>query len=301
MPSHRLNPNPLSGALRLLLSREAHLVLGVITVIAALFCGYDALQTRPSDGTVWLLGRSDLEVVDVISRTEGEPTPLRRGDKILGIGTTFVTSPQNAVRELSSQTPGTTVAYMVRRDGEQKTVYVPLTSTRVELSEYSLNVILAIVYLLIGFGVYIRSAHDRAAGLFFVLCLLFTLYFMTNLTQVSYYLGAIIAQNIGAFARFMLPAVFLNFFLVFPRKKLTLTRHPFLAPLLYVLPLMFYFRFSLDQFLGPEGAKIHAASWLVLGLYYVLGLAGLMHDAGWQAVGWKNLSVGIVALHRAQA
>lgn len=30
-------------------------------------------------------------------------------------------------------------------------------------------------------------------------------------------------------------------------------------------------------------------------------LAGLMHDAGWQAVSWKNLSAGIVALHRARA
>ena len=67
-----------------------------------------------------------------------------------------------------------------------------------------------------------------------------------------------------------------NFFLVFPRKKITLTRHPFLAPLLFVLPLMFYIRFSLDQFLGTEGAKIHPTSWLILGMYYVLGLTGLM-------------------------
>lgn len=30
-------------------------------------------------------------------------------------------------------------------------------------------------------------------------------------------------------------------------------------------------------------------------------LADLIHDAGWRAVGWKNLSGGIVALHRARA
>ena len=30
-------------------------------------------------------------------------------------------------------------------------------------------------------------------------------------------------------------------------------------------------------------------------------LAGLMADAGWRDIGWKNLSAGIVALHRAQA
>ncbi|MBU8871075.1 MAG: SpoIIE family protein phosphatase [Gemmatimonadales bacterium] len=252
-------------------------MLGVLTVIAALFCGFDALKTRPSDGTVWLLGRPELEVLDVVPRSHGDPTPLRRGDKIVGIGNHIVSSPQMAARQLSRQRPGSRVPYLVKRDGQQIKLIVPLTSTRVRISEYALNVALAMVYLLIGFGVYLRSGHDRAVGLFFVLCLLFTLFFVTNLNQVSYYLGAIITQNIGAFARFMLPAVFLNFFLVFPRKKITLTSHPFLAPLLFVLPMMFYFRFSLDQFLGSEGAKIHATSWLILGMYYVLGLAALMH------------------------
>lgn len=277
MPTQRAQPNPLSGVLQLILSRQTHLLLGVVTVLAALFCGYDALKTRPSDGTVWLLGRPELQVLDVIPRPVGDPTPLRRGDKIVGIGNRIVTSPQTAARVLSRHEPDSEVKYLVERNGAQVELAVPLTSTRVRLSEYALNVALAIVYLLIGFAVYVRSAGDRAAGLFFVLCLLFSLYFVTNLNQVSYYLGAIIAQNLGAFARFMLPPVFLNFFLVFPRKKLTLTRHPFLAPLLYILPLMFYLRFTLDQFLGVEGAKIHATSWMVLGLYYVLGLSALMH------------------------
>ena len=125
--------------------------------------------------------------------------------------------------------------------------------------------------------VYSHGTNDRATSLFYILCLLFMLYFMTNLNQVSYYLGAIIAQNIGAFARFLLPAVFLHFFLVFPSNKATMTRHPFLAPLIYVLPLMFYMRFTLDQFIGLEGAKIGHASWMVLGIYYVLGLGALLH------------------------
>jgi len=124
----------------------------------------------------------------------------------------------------------------------------------------------------------VRSAADRAAGLFFVLCLWFGLYFMTNLQQSTYFLGALVTQNMGAFARFMLPAVFLHFFLVFPYKKLRLTRHPFLAPLLYILPLMFYMRFTLDQFIGARGARIDAMIWIVLGIYYLLGLAALLHS-----------------------
>jgi serine phosphatase RsbU (regulator of sigma subunit) len=242
-----------------------------------LFSGYDAIKTRPSDGTVWLLGRPKLEVLDVVSRKTGPPTPLERGDQIVGISNTIVRSPQQAAQTLSHQTPGTTIPYLILRDGRQMLVQVPLTSTRVNIQDYSVNVVLALVYLIIGFAVYMRSGNERPAGLFFLLCLMFALYFMTNLQQASYFLGAIFTQNMGAFARFMLPAVFLHFFLVFPRKKLTLTRHPFLAPLLYIMPLMFYFRFTLDQFIGAEGAKINATSWIILGIYYVFGLSALLH------------------------
>ena len=276
MPLDRQNPNPLTGVYRLLLSRGAHLVLGVVTVCAVVFCGWDATRTRPSDGTVWLLGRADLEVLDILP-VAGLPTPLRTGDQIVGIGRRLVGSPQQAADELRRYEPGDEVQYMVRRGGEQLILQVPLGTTRVDPRDYSVNVVLALVYLVIGFAVYLRSGNERAPSLFFVLCLLFSLYFMTNLQQVSYFLGAIITQNIGAFARFMLPAVFLHFFVVFPRKKLTLTKHPFLAPLLYLLPLMFYLRFTLNQFIGSEGAKIDATSWVVLGLYYVFGLAALLH------------------------
>ncbi len=277
MPSERLHPNPLSGVYRLLTSRGTHLAIGVLTVLAVLFSGYDATRTRPSDGTVWLLGRPKLEVLDLLERQSGEPTPLQRGDQISGIASTIVVSPQQAAKTLSKLSPGDKVSYLIYRDGRQLLVKVPLTSTRVNIRDYSVNVVLALVYLIIGFAVYLRSNNERPAGLFFLLCMLFALYFMTNLQQSSYFLGAIITQNMGAFARFMLPAVFLHFFLVFPRKKVTLTRHPFLAPLLYIMPLMFYIRFTLDQFIGAEGAKINATSWIVLGIYYVLGLGALLH------------------------
>ena len=277
MPLERQNQNPLTGVLRLLLSRGAHLVLGFATVCAVLFCGYDATRTRPSDGTVWLLGRPELEVLDLLPVSTPTPTPLQPGDLIVGIGRRIVNSPQTAAEELRRYEPGAMVPYLVRRGREQLNLPVTLGTTRVDLRDYSVNVVLALVYLVIGFAVYLRGRPRAGAQPVLRALPAVRLYFMTNLQQVSYFLGALITQNIGAFARFMLPAVFLHFFLVFPRKKLTLTRHPFLAPLLYLLPWMFYFRFTLDQFIGAEGAKIDATSWIVLGLYYVCGLGALLH------------------------
>lgn len=277
MPRLRQPSHALPGLVRLLLSRQAHLALGALTLAALVFSGYDATRTRPSDGTVWLLGRRQVEVVDVLERPQGRATPLRTGDIIVGLGSAIVNTPLDASRELRRHDPGEEITYLIRRDGRQSLVQVPLTSTRVDLRDYAVNVFLAAIYLVIGFAVYLRAQDDRPAATFYVLCLLFALYFMTNLQAASYFLGALIVQNLGAFARFMLPAVFLNFFLLFPTKKLVLTRHPFLVPLLYLLPWVLYLRFTVDQFLGAQGARIHPASWIVLGLYYLGGLAALLH------------------------
>ncbi len=277
MPPLRQPSHALPGLVRLLLSRQAHLALGAFTLAALVFSGYDATRTRPSDGTVWLLGRRQVEVVDVLERPHGQMTPLQVGDIIVGLGGSIVNTPLDASRELRRHEPGDEITYLIRRDGRQSLVQVPLSSTRVDLRDYAVNVFLAAIYLVIGFAVYLRAQDDRPAATFYVLCLLFALYFMTNLQAASYFLGALIVQNLGAFARFMLPAVFLNFFLLFPTKKLVLTRHPFLVPLLYLLPWVLYLRFAVDQFLGAQGARIHPGSWIVLGLYYLGGLTSLLH------------------------
>jgi len=254
----------------LLSSGHIHAVAGILTVIAVLFSGYDAIRTRPSDGTIWRVGQSLVEVAKLVDASPAVTTPLRPGDIIVGIGQLIVSSPQSAAAELRRYGPPTTIPYLIRRDGHQITVSVPLSSTRVDLGDYAINVALALIYLFIGFAVYRRSDNDRATSLFFVLCLMFALYFMTNLQQTSYFLGVMVAQNIGAFARFMLPAVFLHFFLVFPRRKLALIRRPWLVPVLYIIPLLMNVHFFVEP-------SIHPTSWLILGVYYVLGLGALLH------------------------
>jgi phosphoserine phosphatase RsbU/P len=263
---------------RLLFARPVFLVLGALTVAFCVFAAIDASKLRPDDGTIWLLGRTNLTVLEVPARADGPVSPLLKRDTINGIANQVVRSPREAAEVLGAQRPGTTVPYLIERDGRSLVVHVPLTGFRVADRSYVLNVLLALVYLLIGGLVYLKSGNDQPARLFFLLCLCFALYFMTNLERSSYFWGDILTRNGGAFARFFLPAIFLHFFLVFPERKQMLARRPLLAPLLYVLPLLFYFRFTLDQFFGDRGARIDASIWLVLGLYYVAGLAVLLHS-----------------------
>lgn len=258
-------------------ARPTMLGVGVVVVGLCVFAALDAARVRPNDGTVWLLGRSSVAVLDVPARS-GPATPLQEGDLIIGIAHRVVRGPGEAADQLKRQEPGTTVPYLIERDGVQLEVQVPLTGFRVADRWYVLNVCLALIYLAIGVLVYVKSQNDRPARLFYLLCLTFAVYFMTNLVRSSYFWGDIITRNGGALARFLLPAFFLQFFLVFPEKKRTLTKHPFLSPLVYLLPLMLYVRFTLDQFFGDRGARIEAGTWLVLGLFYIAGLVALMHS-----------------------
>ncbi|HOX24983.1 MAG TPA: SpoIIE family protein phosphatase [Candidatus Krumholzibacteria bacterium] len=279
MQSDAIGETLLERAARLVFSRRVFLALGALAVVFCGFAAVDATKVRPNDGTVWVLGRPTVQVLEVVPRGPGiPPTPLRKGDVITGIANHVVTTPQEAADVLGAQRPGATVPYLVERKDKALLLDVPLSGFRVADRSYAVNVILAAVYLVIGTLVYLKSGNDRPARLFFLLCLAFAIYFMTNLERSSYFWGDIITRNGGAFARFMLPALFLQFFLVFPGKKQALARHPYLSPLLYLLPLMFYLRFTLDQFFGDRAAHINTVTWIILGLYYVAGLAALVHS-----------------------
>ncbi len=273
--SHGHLPAWLAG---LLASQGVHLLLGLLAVAVSIFAVVDATQQRPNDGTVWLLGRPEIVVLEAPTRPGSTPSLLRPDDRILGIANRLVRTPQEAASLLRRQHVGSPVEYLVRRDGQDIVVPVQLTGFRVADRFYAYNIVLALIYLAIGFAVYARSLNDQPARLFFMLCLLFSIFFVTNLNRSSYFWGDIITQNAGAFARFLLPALFLHFFLVFPDKKLTLTRYSYAEPLLYLLPVMFYVRFTLDQFFGSRAPRIGTVQWLALGICFSLGLIALLHS-----------------------
>ncbi len=255
-----------------------HIVAALCTLALCLFAGFDAGTIRPNDGTVWLLGRQDVTILEVPNRSDGAPTLLLPGDVIRGIGKTLVNSPQEAAKALGSQEIGAVVPYMIERSGDLKTIPVQLTSFRTADRFFLYYGVLAAVYWVIGLMIYLRGRRFLSARLFFRLCMLFAIFFMTNLSRSSYFWGDIITQNAGALARFLLPAIFLHFFLIFPDKKLTITRFPVIEPLLYVLPVVFYVQFTLDQFFGSHAPRIYSTRWLILGSYFSSGVVALIHS-----------------------
>jgi sigma-B regulation protein RsbU (phosphoserine phosphatase) len=278
MAPARADRHPLSRAYRLLFTRGAHLIVGALAVAFCVNAVIDATKERPSDGAVWQLGRPDLVILDVPIRQDTPTSDLRPRDRVVGIARHIVRTPQEAASILRAQQIGSTVTYLVERTSGSAQIEVPMIPFRAVDRTYIYNILVALAFLLIGFAVYLKSQNDEPSRLFFLLCLLFTVFFTTIQSRTNYFWSDLLNQNVGAFARFFLPALFLHFFLVFPEKKPTMTRYPFLGPLLYLVPVMFYVAFTKDQFFGERGASISLTDWLVLGLYFTIGLAALLHS-----------------------
>ncbi len=282
MPTAIATEPPLTGVDTTRLAvwwRRLHVAAAVAVLLLSAYAAREAGRLRPSDGAVWTLGRPEVVVRDVPPRPPGvPPSPLRRGDVILGIANRLVHSPQDAARILNRQRVGSTVTYLVRRDGRLLRLPVPLTGFRTGDRYYIYYTILALAYWLIGLLVYLRGGGQPGVELFFWMCLAFTVFFLTNLSGASYFWSDLLLQNAGALARFLLPALFLHFFLVFPERKIALTRRPWLEPLLYAVPMVFYFQFTVDQFFGQHAPRIYNTRWLVLGIYFTAGVVALLHS-----------------------
>ena len=61
--------------------------------------------------------------------------------------------------------------------------------------------------------------QERSARIFFLLCVLFLLFFVCRLRPASYWWIDVFVQSTGTVSLFLMPAVFLHFFLIFPRPK----------------------------------------------------------------------------------
>src|SRR5262249_27586545 len=245
-----------------------------------------------------------------------EKSGITAGDCILGIGTRLVNSISDASRELRRHRIGESVPYLVRRGpceapsaamraaAESRTVLVRLSAIRLGGTTYLYAAVIGFLFYFIGLFVFARRPDNRAAQVFFVLCVLFLLFFVCRLRPASYWWIDHFVQSTGTVSLFLLPAVFLHFFLIFPRpKKFSFAKQDewseepprwkrAVEEFLSASPALFYviysippFVFLYDVFRQLRGGRVSIlsgaplSSWILLGDYLILGLAALAHSA----------------------
>ncbi|MEO8430512.1 MAG: SpoIIE family protein phosphatase [Acidobacteriota bacterium] len=293
--------------------------IGFIGLAIAVASIADMFSARPYDGIVPM--PYSRKGIDIRAATPGGPAAkagIPPGDCVLGIGKNLVNSISDASAELRKHRVGESVPYLVRRGpcpsgvrvgenaGEVRTVAVRLSSERLGGKTYLYAAVLGFLFFFIGFFVFRKRPEDRAARIFFLLCVLFMLFFVCRLRPASYWWIDVFVQNTGTVSLFLLPAVFLHFFLIFPRPKRFhfaqsdewtgqdpprwktwfqnfLSASPGLLYLLYAIPPVVFLYDVFRQLRGSNDVTILSgaplSSWALLGDYLILGLASLAHSA----------------------
>jgi serine phosphatase RsbU (regulator of sigma subunit) len=290
-------------------------LIGLAIAIASVA---DMFSPRPHDGIVPMpYSRGGIEVRSVVPGGPAQRSGIKAGECVLGIGPAsgarrIVGSVSDAATELQRHRIGERVAYFVKAgacDPEQpaptRVLHLRLSSERLGGTTYLYTAAIGLLFFSIGLVVLRKRPDDRAARVFFLLCVLFLLFFVCRLRPASYWWIDVFVQNTGTISLFLLPAVFLHFFLIFPRPKTLrfatpdewtgeepprwkvrlqefLSASPGLLYLLYAIPPVVFLYDVLRQLRGYRVAVLQGAplsSWILLGDYLVLGLIALAHSA----------------------
>ncbi len=295
------------------------LAVGFVGLAIAIASIADMFSARPYDGIVPLpYGREGIEVRMVLPGSPAEKAGIKAGECVQGIGKRIVNSSSDASAELRRHRISEKVDYLVRNGPcpgaeaagaapgtELRTVRLELSSERLGGRTYLYAVVVGFLFFLIGLFVYVRVPEERSARIFFMLCVLFLLFFVCRLRPASYWWIDVFVQNTGTVSLFLLPAVFLHFFLIFPRPKRLhfarpdewtgeppprwktalqdfLSTSPTLLYLLYAVPPFVFLYDVMRQVRGEKVTVLSGAplsSWILLGDYLVLGLVALAHSA----------------------
>ncbi len=267
----------------------------------------DMFADRPYDGIVPVADIDDLIVSEVVpgsgadrARLEGEDEilPIEAGDEILGINNTALRGPAHAAEVVTSIRPSSQkgVPYLIKKPGKRiATVVVDLGRRRIGDGTFVYHCTLGFSFFLLGLFVLVRQPGLRASQVFFVLCGLFLIFLVCRMRPRSYSGLDTLILRAGTTAFLMLPAAFLQFYLLFPRPAWledvaarsgwrwleSVWRRAW--PLLYALPpLVFAARWLLAVWTDEDMTLIYGApssNWWLMALYMVLGLIALGANA----------------------
>ena len=280
-------------------------VAGFLGLAIAIVSIADMFSPRPNDGIVPMpYSRGGIEIRAVDPGGPAQAAGVQAGDRVLGIGRRLVNTTSDASEELRKHRIGESVPYLIRRGDNLLTLPIRLASIRLGGTTYLYAAVLGFLFFFIGLFVFLKSPHDEAVALFFVLCVLFLLFFVCRLRPASYWWIDVFVQNTGTVSLFLLPAVFLHFFLIFPRPKVFsfaardewsddapgwkkkaeefLSASPALFYLIYSIPPVVFLYDVFRQLQGRRVSILSGAplsSWVLLGDYLILGLAALAHSA----------------------
>jgi len=282
------------------------LAFGVAAFLVACLSILDMFLPRPYDGVILDPDQKEIVVRALAPGSGAAAAGIQSGDRIAGVGRQVVRSASEVAQVLQSHRIGERMPYLLDRGGTLVEVMVELGRRQLGTASYLYACFSGFLFFFIGLYVLLQRIEESGGGpsrVFFALCTLFLLFLVCRLRPASYSWVDAIVITTGTLSLLVLPAAFLHFFLVFPRRlKLTLVHpaetwegsagrllraverfvneSPNFFLVLYLLPPLFYvLTLVLGSLFGVQVRLVSGApisSWVLMGDYLVLGLLALL-------------------------
>ena len=295
VPNRAVEPQFLQPMNREFQTRFTVILLGLLTVTAAVFAIYnfrlEHSSAIPDDGARWM-EKNGMVVADRLD--PNGPAALagvRTGDLVVGINSRAVNSSAAVSRQIYYSGVYSKATYSLIRNGVPLDVEVVLVPA--DRSTNDLLRLIALIYL--GIGLYVLLRRWTAAGSthFYIFCLVSFIFYALHYTgKFNAFDWTMYWSNEVAWL--LQPALFLHFVLTFPERRPFVNRHRWLLPLLYLpgAALLFVQIFSL-QFMDASARlvwnldRVHWAHWTLF-----FGLAAV--------VLWRNYRQAVAPILRQQ-
>ncbi len=215
--------------------RFAAILLAVLTASAVVFAWINYDKERqwesPYDGVWWVERDGHVRAERVDPDGPGQKAGIKVADQLAAINGAEVKRTANAVRQMYRTGVWSKATYSLVRGGVPVEVPIILVP-----ADRSFNVglrIIALIYLGIGLYVLLRRWTAPKSTHFYLLCLVSFIFYSFKYTgKLNQFDLIIYWANVVAWM--LQPALFLHFALTFPERKETLTRHSWLAWLVYL-------------------------------------------------------------------
>ncbi len=281
----------------MVVSRRIFSLVGWLALALALVSIVDLLRPRPFDGVVLDERLAAILLVrEVLPGSGAYEAGIRPGDTIVGIDRSILKSTSHAAQILGQRAVGDVVPYLVEDAAGVREVEVELGPRRLITAPYFYACLLGFAFFFVGWFVFRKQPRQRAAQLFFLLGGLFMLFLVFRLRPLSYSAFDAAVLRVGTLALLWLPACFLHFFLVFPRRIFPASeiresdipgydkrlRHRWIALLVTIYLIPFLTMAAVLTWAQTEGRAVELvsgaplANWWVLAIYMVLGLGALL-------------------------
>jgi sigma-B regulation protein RsbU (phosphoserine phosphatase) len=211
------------------------LILGGINFVRVMFT-----EATSNDECIWLKeGRPDstgIVIRQIVPGGVAEQGNLKDGDILLAIDGNRFRNEYEAQWILNKVGAKETAVYLIERDGKQMQINITITKV-FNLLHLSLA-LLGIVFLIIGYTVGMTKPRESLQQKFYFLGLFMMTIFSAITRTASYPTLNILLSINSLIGLFVLPPLFVHFFLWFPIKREALTKSRWLLPTLYGMSLL---------------------------------------------------------------